>query len=304
MEFFKKQTNIDFFGVRKIAAIISLILVLISLGSLLTKGLNWGLDFTGGTVIELHYPNAANLDQIRDILNKAGFENAVVQTYGGIEDVMIRVAPMAGENEQMVAKKILEGLQTAEPNVTLSRTEAVGAQVGKELTEQGGLAVLCALVLTALYIAFRFEYRFAVSAAVALAHDPIIILGVFSLFQLEFDLNTLAAMLGIIGYSLNDTIVVFDRVKENFIRVRKATPLEIMNLSINQTLSRTIMTSALTLMVVLALLFLGGKSIFGFSLALAIGVAVGTYSSIYIAGSCAVAMGLSKKDLMPTPKEV
>jgi len=298
MEFFKKKTSFDFFGYRKIALMFSLLLVGISIISLCTKGINWGLDFTGGTVAELTYPASADLDDIRQRLHQNGFEEAIVQYYGSTHDVIVRIAPRVGQNEQVVAQALLKVLQQTSPEVHLLRAETVGAQVGQELAQKGTLAVLLALFLIACYIGFRFEYRFAVSAAVALAHDPIIILGVFSLWGLEFDLNTLAAILAILGYSLNDTIVVFDRVKENFIRVRKGTPLEIMNLSINQTLSRTIMTSALTLMVVLALLIFGGPTIFGFALALFIGIIVGTYSSIYVAGSCAVALGLNKQDLM------
>jgi len=298
MEFFKKKTSFDFFGYRKIALMFSLLLVGISIISLCTKGINWGLDFTGGTVAELTYPASADLDDIRQRLHQNGFEEAIVQYYGSTHDVIVRIAPRVGQNEQVVAQALLKVLQQTSPEVHLLRAETVGAQVGQELAQKGTLAVLLALFLIACYIGFRFEYRFAVSAAVALAHDPIIILGVFSLWGLEFDLNTLAAILAILGYSLNDTIVVFDRVKENFIRVRKGTPLEIMNLSINQTLSRTIMTSALTLMVVLALLIFGGPTIFGFALALFIGIVVGTYSSIYVAGSCAVALGLNKQDLM------
>jgi len=302
MEFFKKQTNIDFFGYRKIALTFSFILVAISIISLSTKGLNWGLDFTGGTVVELTYPGEANLDTIRTTLHENGFEEAIVQFYGNTHDVIVRIAPRKGQNEQVLAQSLLKVLQQTASDVHLLRAETVGAQVGQELAQKGTLAVLLALFLIACYIGFRFEYRFALSAAVALAHDPIIILGVFSLFGLEFDLNTLAAVLAILGYSLNDTIVVFDRVKENFVRVRKGTPLEIMNLSINQTLSRTIMTSGLTLLVVLSLLIFGGPSIFGFALAFFIGILVGTYSSIYVAGSCAVALGLNKHDLMPPAK--
>ena len=302
MDFFQKKTNIDFLGLRSKAAVLSVILVVLSLTSLITKGINWGLDFTGGTVIELSYPQAVDLDKLRDELHKHGFADAVVQNYGTNAEVIIRVAPREGLSEQQIASAIMGIVQVENSNVKLNRTDAVGAQVGQELTQQGMLAVLAAMLFTAIYIAFRFEYRFAVGAAVALAHDPILILGVFSFFHVEFDLQALAAILAVIGYSLNDTIVVFDRVKENFIKIRKATPEEIMNKSLNQTLSRTIMTSALTLLVVIALLIYGGPTIFGFALALLIGILVGTYSSIYIAGSLAIALGLSKQDLMPSTK--
>lgn len=303
MEFFRKQTKIDFLSYRNIAAAFSVLLMVGSIAILMTKGLNWGLDFTGGTVIELGYQKPAELPLIRSQLHAHGFDDAVVQNYGSNTNVAVRVAPRTGLSEQQVAKKILAVLHDNDPTVELKKTDAVGAQVGKEMTEKGAMAVFTAMVLTALYIAFRFEYRFAVGAAVALAHDPILILGIFSLTQVEFDLQTLAAMLAVIGYSLNDTIVVFDRVKENFIKIRKASPVEVMNKSLNQTLSRTIMTSFLTLLVVVALLLFGGPSIFGFALALLIGVVIGTYSSIYIAGSIAISMGLSKQDLMPPARQ-
>jgi preprotein translocase subunit SecF len=303
VEFFKKQTNIDFLGIRRITAAISIILVLGSLITLAVRGIHWGLDFTGGTVIELQYPEAADLARIRHALQSSDFHDAIVQNYGSARDVSIRLAPREQITEQVIAQKVTTILSQDDPAVKLMRVEAVGSQVGKELTQQGVLALLLALLLTAIYIAFRFEYRFGISAAVALMHDPILILGIFSLFQIEFDLATLAAILAVIGYSLNDTIVVFDRIRENFIKMRRGESVEIINLSINQTLSRTIMTSFLTLLVVLALLFFGGPTLFGFSLAFSLGVIIGTYSSIYIAGALAVVLGLSKKDLMPRPKE-
>lgn len=302
MEFFRRTTQIDFLGIRRWTAVFSVALILFSLGSLWFKGINWGLDFTGGTVIELHYPEAVDLNDVRDQLDTDGFPGAVVQQYGTPQDILIRLAPNAEMSEQQVSTNILESVKTKQPGVELKRVEAVGPQVGSELAEQGTLALLLALVLTAVYIAFRFQYRLGVSAAVALAHDPILVLGIFSFFQFEFDLPTLAGLLAVIGYSLNDTIVVFDRVRENFIQMHKGTPVEIMNLSINQTLSRTIMTSALTLLVVIALLLYGGHALFGFALALAVGIVIGTYSSIYVAGALAIELGLSRKDLLPTPK--
>lgn len=302
MEFFKKKTKFDFVAFRKSAAVISIILLIFSIGSLMVRGINWGLDFTGGTLIELHYPKPAELEKIRQSLATQGFPDAVVLSYGTSSDVLIRIAPREGATEQTISQTILAIVRAENPDVKLMRIDAIGAKVGRELAEQGGLALLMALLLTAFYIAFRFEYRFAVSAAVGLAHDPILILGVFSFFQLEFDLNTLAAILAVIGYSLNDTIVVYDRIKENFIKVRKATTAEVVNRSINEMLSRTVITSGSTLMVILALLILGGQNIYGFALALCIGIVVGTYSSIYVASSLAMAMGLSRKDLMPAPK--
>lgn len=295
-------TQINFLGIRRITTVISIVLIIGSLLTLGIRGLNFGLDFTGGTVIELEYAMSADLEAIRGDLSDNGFDDAVVQNYGSANDVLVRVAPREGLDEQAVSEQVLAVLQQANPDVTLLRVDAVGAQVGGELKEKGGLALLFAVIFTAAYIAFRFEYRFAISAAAALAHDPIIILGIFSLFQIEFDLPTLAAILAVIGYSLNDTIVVFDRIKENFIKMRKASVIEIVNRSLNQMLARTLVTSLLTLLVVIALLVYGGPSIFGFSLALFIGIIVGTYSSIYIASNLAIAMGLSRKDLLAPSK--
>jgi len=311
MEFFKRKTHIDFLKIRGYAAIFSLVLLLFSLSSLYIKGINWGLDFTGGIIVEMHYKKDADLPLTRDVLRKAGYEDAIVQSFGSAQDIIIRLAPRINVKEQKVANDIFNLLKKSEAQrdssniIELRRVDAVGAQVGKEMGEQGGLAILVALIATMLYIALRFEFRFSVSSAVALAHDPILILGIFSFFQIEFDLTTLAAILAVIGYSLNDTIIVFDRVKENFIKVRKSSPVEIVNLSINETLSRTIMTSGLTLLVVIALLIYGGPTLFGFSLALLIGIVIGTYSSIYVAGALAIAMGLKKADLLPNrPREL
>jgi preprotein translocase subunit SecF len=297
MEFFRANTKIDFMGQRWIAAICSVVLFLVSIISLFVYGLNFGLDFTGGTQIEMTYTKPADLNAIREDLQKAGF-NAVVQAYGTSFDVVIRVPPYKGD-QQLLKDKIIEVL----PDAHFQQMEYIGPQVGKTLFTNGLLAILISLIVTMLYIAFRFEFRFAVSAAVALIHDPIIILGVFSFFHLQFDLIALAAVLTIIGYSLNDTIVVYDRVRENFRRIRKGTPTEIMNLSINQTLSRTIMTSGLTLLVVVALFLFGGEMLHGFALALIIGIVVGTYSSIYVAGALAVMMGLDRASLLPAVKK-
>lgn len=297
MEFFKTNTKIDFMGQRWLAAICSIILFVASITSLVIYGLNFGLDFTGGTQIEMTYSKPADLNAIREDLQKAGF-NAVVQAYGTSFDVLIRIPPYKGD-QQHLKDKIVQVL----PEGHFQQMEYIGPQVGKTLFTNGLLAILISLIATMLYIAVRFEFRFAISAAVALIHDPILILGVFSFFHLQFDLIALAAVLTIIGYSLNDTIVVYDRVRENFRRVRKGTPTEIMNLSINQTLSRTIMTSGLTLLVVIALFLFGGEMLHGFSLALIIGIVVGTYSSIYVAGALAVVMGLDRASLLPAPKK-
>lgn len=300
MEFFKKRTNIDFMGLRKWAATISAILFLASILSLLVNGLNWGLDFTGGIQIELAYAKPAHLPTIREQLNTAGFHDAVVQAYGSSQSVLIRMAARKDISQQSLQGKIL----TALPGAQLRRIDFIGSQVGQELATKGALAVLVALLGTMLYIAMRFEYRFAIGAAVALIHDPILILGIFSFFHIEFNLTALGAVLAVIGYSLNDTIVIFDRVRENFRKLRKESPLNVMNLSINQTLSRTIMTSAMTLVVVLALFLYGGDMIHSFAAALIIGIIVGTYSSIYIAGALAVALGLDRSNLISPPKIV
>ncbi len=303
MEFFPKTTRIDFMRIRGLTAIVSGILIIASFVSIYLKGINWSLDFTGGIVVELGYEQDAPLTEIRNRL-KTDYSEAVVQSFGSPKEVIIRLAARKDVNEKVVAENIIKLLTSTGDKVELRRVDAIGAQVGAELAEQGSLAILVALVATMIYIAMRFEKRFAIAAAVALAHDPIVILLLFSLFQVEFDLTTLAGILAVIGYSLNDTIVVFDRVKENFIKLRKATPLEVINLSINQTLSRTIMTSGLTLLVVIALLIFGGPTLHGFSLSLCIGILVGTYSSIYIAGALALVLGLNKSDLLPAKRQV
>lgn len=298
MEFFKSNTNIDFMGQRKWAALFSILLFIASVVSLAIHGLNFGLDFTGGTQITLNYPQAADFNAIRAELDKAGFDQAVVQAYGTSKDVLIRIPPQKEVSQAVLRERITQVL----PGSQIQQIEYIGPQVGRTLVTNGILAILVALLATMAYIAFRFEMRFALSAAVALIHDPILILGIFSFFHLTFDLISLAAVLTIIGYSLNDTIVVYDRVRENFRRVRKGTPTEIMNLSINQTLSRTIMTSGLTLLVVLALFIFGGEMLRGFSLALIIGIVIGTYSSIYVAGSLSIALGLDRSHLLPSTK--
>ncbi len=291
------SSPIDFLKYRKLTALVSVILIVGSCFFLFARGLNFSLDFTGGTVIEVAYPEPVQVANVREVLAQAGFGDAVVQHYGSTQSVLIRLAP---QETQGVAlnQALLAALQAENPAVVLKRADEVGAQIGKEMAEQGALAILIALIGTAIYIAVRYEYRFAIGAAVALMHDPLVILGIFAMLQIEFDLPALAAILAIIGYSLNDTIVVFDRIKENFLKMRKNTTEEIVNASLNQTLSRTLMTSFLTLLVVIALLLFGGSSLFGFSLALTIGIIVGTYSSIYIASSLSLALGLSRKDLI------
>jgi preprotein translocase subunit SecF len=304
MEFFHRETKIDFMGMRKWTAMLSIAVMAVSLGLLFVKGLNFGLDFTGGTQLELRYEKPVNFEEVREQLEKAGLTGAKVTQYGSARDILVKISNREGVSEQQLGQLVLNALKAHQDKVELRRIEFVGSEVGENLAEQGTLAIVVSLLFMMIYIAVRFEYRFGVSAAVALLHDPILILGVFSFFQLDFDLTVLAAMLAVIGYSLNDTIVIYDRVRENFRKVRKGTPKEIMNLSINQTLSRTIMTSTLTLMVVVALYFIGGESLRGFSLALIIGIIVGTYSSIFVAGALALTMGLSRADLMPQSKKV
>jgi preprotein translocase subunit SecF len=304
MELFRKQTNIDFMSKRNIAYIVSGVLLLISIVSLATRGLNFGLDFTGGVLIELEYQQPVDLTDVRNDLEKAGFEQAVVQHFGTAEDVLIRIAPKKGEKSSDLSNRVINTLKgKANGDFETRRVEYVGPQVGDELTEQGGLAVLYALICIFIYVFFRFEWRFSLGSVAALFHDTLITLGVFSVLQMEFDLTVLAAILAVIGYSLNDTIVVFDRIRENFRKIRKGDTVEIMNVSLNQTLSRTIMTSFTTLLVVFALFIVGGEMIHGFAAALIIGIAVGTYSSIYVASSLALLLGVSKADLVPVKKE-
>lgn len=298
MEFFKTNTKINFMAQRKWAALFSALLFIFSIASLVVNGLNLGLDFTGGTQVQVHYQNQADLNQIRNQLTTVGFRDVVVQTYGTPRDILVRVGPEKNISQTQLQEKIMNAL----PGATLNQIEYIGPKVGKTLITNGILAIIVSLLATMVYIALRFELRFAVSAAVALIHDPILILGIFSFFHIEFDLIALGAVLTIIGYSLNDTIVVFDRVRENFRKVRKGSPTDIMNLSINQTLSRTIMTSGMTLVVVVVLFLLGGETLRPFSLALIIGIIIGTYSSIYIASALALALGVDRKHLMPAPK--
>jgi preprotein translocase subunit SecF len=298
------KNNIDFMGLRKPAMILSGALMLLSLISLFTLKLNVGIDFTGGSIIEVGYQQAVELEPIRKALEKAGFGDAIVQHFGSASEVLIRLVPDAGKDKAEMSSEIIGLLYAVnDADIDVRRVDFVGPQVGEELTEDGGLAVLYALIAILIYVAFRFEYRFSLGAVAALVHDVLITLGIFSVLQLDFDLSVIAAILAVIGYSLNDTIVVFDRVRENFRKIRKRTSLEIVNTSINQTISRTLMTSFTTLLVLLSLFFLGGEAIHAFALALIIGVLVGTYSSIYIATTTALALGISRSDLLLPDKE-
>ena len=296
--------NYDFMGKRKLSAIVSAALVLASIVLIAIRGLNLGLDFTGGTLIEVGYEQPTDLKAIRKALESNGFDRASVQYFGTSKEVLIRLAPREGENRSTLGDEILRILQkVSDGKVEMRRVEFVGPQVGEELREDGGLAMLYALFGILIYVAFRFEYRFSFASIIALVHDVLITLGFFALTQMEFDLTVLAAVLAIIGYSLNDTIVVFDRIRENFRKLRKGSPEEVVNTSINQTISRTIITSLTTLLVLIALFFLGGEIIHSFAVALIVGVVVGTYSSIYVASNAALAMGVSQKDLIPEERD-
>ena len=303
MQIFKGRPSIDFMGRRHIAMLLSAVLMVLSIGSLVTQGLNFGIDFTGGTLIEVVYPQPVDLGDVRGALAEGDFGQTQTQHFGTSRDVLVRIAPQEGRESAQLSEDVLRVLRKHIPDVQMRRVEFVGPQVGKELTEQGGLAMIYALIGILIYIIVRFQWRFAPGAVIALIHDVLIIIGIFSLFQLDFDLTVLAALLAIIGYSLNDTIVVFDRIRENFRRIRKATPIAVVNTSINQTLSRTLMTSFTTLLVLTALFVFGGEVIHSFSMALLLGVVVGTYSSIYVASTAALALGISKADLMPVKKE-
>ena len=303
MQLFKQETNINFLGMRKAALLFSALLIVVSLASLATRGLNFGIDFTGGTLIEVGYPHSAEINDIRQLLEENVFAGAVVQNFGTSQDVLIRIAPQEGVNSATLSNNVMTLLREQDAGVELRRVEFVGPQIGEELTNDGGLAMIYALICILIYVALRFEYRFAIGSVAALVHDVIIVLGIFSVLQLNFDLTVLAAILAVIGYSLNDTIVVFDRIRENFRKVRKGSPQEIINISLNQTLSRTMITSLTTLLVLIALFYFGGELIHGFATALLIGVLIGTYSSIYVASAAALALGVSKEDLMPVEKE-
>ncbi len=304
MKFLNRKTNIDFMSRRNMALAFSTILIVISIASLVIRGLNFGLDFTGGTLIEVGYPTAPNTNEVRENLASAGFDS-IVQTFGAATDIIVRIPP--GEIEESSAElstRVLAALsQGVEGEIEMRRVEFVGPQVGDELAEQGILAVIYAMVGVFLYVMFRFQWRFSVGAVAALFHDITISMGIISLVQIEFDLTVVAAILAVVGYSLNDTIVLFDRIRENFPRYRKRQPIEVVNTSINETLSRTLMTSTTTLLVLLALFYFGGEIIHGFAFTLIVGVLVGTYSSIYVASSALLLLKVSKYDLMEVEKE-
>jgi preprotein translocase subunit SecF len=302
MRLIKEKTSIDFLSVgrRRVALAISAILIVISISSLATSGLNFGIDFTGGVLLEVGYPQDADLDQIRKLMADAGFEDVQVQRFGAATDVLLRLPPQGeGADPNQIRDSLRNTLAADEPNVDLRRVEFVGPQVGEELTEKGGLAMIFALLLIFAYVMFRFQWKFSLGAVAALAHDVIVTIGFFSIFYLPFDLTVVAAVLAVIGYSLNDTVVAFDRIRENFLALRGVSAEEAMNTSINEMLARTIITGLTTLLVLVALLVLGGESVGPFSIALIVGIVIGTYSSIYTASAIALTLEVTPQDLLP-----
>jgi preprotein translocase subunit SecF len=302
MKLIKEKTSIDFLspGRRRMALSISAILIAVSIASLATRGLNFGIDFTGGVLLEVGYPQEADIEKIRTIMADAGFEDAQVQRFGAATDILVRLPPQGeGVNPNEIRDSLRNALSADEPNVDLRRVEFVGPQVGEELTEKGGLAMIFALLLIFAYVMFRFQWKFSLGAVSALAHDVIVTLGFFSIFYLPFDLTVVAAVLAVIGYSLNDTVVAFDRIRENFLALRGVSAEQAMNTSINEMLARTIITGLTTLMVLTALLVLGGESVGPFSIALIVGIIIGTYSSIYTASAIALTLKVTPQDLLP-----
>jgi preprotein translocase subunit SecF len=303
MALFNRTTEFDFMAGRKIAIGFSAVILFVSLASIIVRGMNFGIDFTGGLLLEVGYDGPADLAEIRTALSEEGFGTPLVQNFGTTSDVLIRLPPQDEQDGGVIRDRILGVLALRDPSVELRRIEFVGQQVGEDLTEQGGLAMLIALILIFIYVMLRFRWKFAAGTISALAHDVIVVVGFFSIFGFGFDLTILAAVLATIGYSLNDTIVVFDRIRENFRAMRRDSAEHIINTSINQMLGRTIITSMTTLLVLVSLFFLGGETVSGFALALIVGVVIGTYSSIYIASATALALNVSPVDLIPPKRE-
>lgn len=299
MEIFNKTSNINFLGWRLYAIIFSLALIVIGAASFMKNGLNLGIDFTGGTLLEVNYQQPADLESIRNALIKDGYEKFTVQNFGSAQDVMVRLPLDDNAFNVEFSQQVMQTLEANQAGVEQRRVEFVGPQFGRELAEKGLLALLYALGIVMVYVAFRFEWKFAIGSVVALLHDVLITVGAFAVMQIEFSLPVLAAILAVIGYSLNDTIVVFDRIRENFRKMRETDTVKIMNASVNQTLPRTILTSTTTLLVLLSLFLFGGEVLRGFSVALIIGVLIGTYSSIFVASPVVLALGVSKNDLIP-----
>ncbi len=302
MKMFSGVPNINFMAQRKTGLWVSSILTVASILLVVFRGLNFGIDFTGGVLLEVNYPQAVELDAVRADLARANYENPVVQYFGTSEDVLIRLPPTEETNSAKVSTAIIDALKSSQPNVELRRIEFVGPQVGDELTRDGSLALLLAFLGIMVYIAMRFEWKFSVGAVAALIHDAIMVMGFLSLTQIEFDLTTVAAILALIGYSNNETIVIFDRIRENLLSVRRMEILEVINLSVNQTLLRSVITHLTTLLVLSSLLLVGGKSVHSFAASLFVGVVVATYSSIYISTGLAVVLGISREDLLPPEK--
>jgi preprotein translocase subunit SecF len=305
MKWIKEKTSIDFLSrtPRTIAVTVAIVTVLISLVLLATRGLNFGIDFTGGILMEVGYPEAADVDRIRALMDESGFEEVQVQTFGADSDVLLRLPPQP-EGDADSIRNTLSGMLSADhPGAEVRRVEFVGPQVGEDLREQGATAMIFATVMIFIYVMFRFQWKFAIGAVASLVHDIVFVMGFFALFGWQFDLTVLASMLAVVGYSLNDTVVVFDRVRENFALLRRASPEEVINRSLNDTLSRTIMTGFTTLMVLTILYVVGGETLRPFSLALIVGVVIGTYSSIYIASATSLLLGITAQDLMPSEKD-
>ncbi len=295
MELFKSTTHINFMKARKVAIAMSLLVLVLVIVSFFVRGLNLGVDFTGGVIAEVTYPQAVPTESVRNTLDAAGFKDFTVQNFGSPTDIMVRLRPRADMVPEDEAAAVIAALKTANPGVQKKQTGSVGPQVGGELRNQGALALLVALILIFVYLMVRYEWRLALGAIAATLHDVVFLVGIFSIMQWEFNLDVLAAVLAVLGYSVNDTVVVFDRIRENFKRMRRGSALEVINTAVNQTLSRTIMTSGMTLLVVVALLVVGGTALRGFSLALLIGIIVGTYSSIFIASASAYMLGVDRK---------
>lgn len=299
MRIFSRAPKIDFMGMRRPWLVASILLTVAAIGLLFIRGLNLGLDFTGGVLVELGYEDAVELEEVRGALSEAGFASPTVQYFGSSTDVLIRLAPGEIEDSASVSTAVIDALHAAGHEPELRRVEFVGSAVGEELIVDGMLAALFALLGILVYIAFRFEWKFGVGAVTATAHDAIMVIGWFALFGHEFDLTVLAGVLAVIGYSLNDTIVIYDRIRENFISERGASVVEVVNLSVNQTLARTVVTGGSTLLVLLALFFFGGTVVHNFSIVLIVGVIVGTYSSTFIASSMVLVLGVTREDLLP-----
>ncbi len=299
LQFIKDTTVIPFMKIKGLVEILCLCLVIASIVSMCVKGMNWGLDFTGGIVVETHYSHSIDLNQVRQAYAAEGIEGTV-QNFGSTQDVMIRVAPKDDLNQQIVTQKIRAAALALDPESTITRSEYVGPAVGEELVQSGVVAIVVSLIAILIYIAFRFEWRMATGAVISLAYDVLVVLGVFSFWQIEYDLTVLAAVLTVLGYSLNDKIVVFDRIRENVSKLpRDFTMDHLFDVSLTQTLARTIITSGTTMITVLALLFFGGDMIFGFSLALTVGIVFGTISSIYVASTWALLLKIQRQNLIP-----